>query len=168
MATTLVTFSSRLTEATRKLHEQLADLEFPEIGALGLPVVDGKPSYDCDPDDIRVCHRPISIEIMMQELEGTNPGARIKPRTTFSTARSFPRTNSTHPPTLDSTLRGGGARATLYARHHFRRFVLNTWINSAADKGPFVLMHGDMLMLMSNLLVDEELTLIGVLDWEWS
>ncbi|KAH8659546.1 hypothetical protein BGZ61DRAFT_465116 [Ilyonectria robusta] len=82
----------RPTEAIAKLHEQLADLyvqlrqlEFPEIGALGLPIVDGKPSYDCDADDIRVCHRPISIEMIMQELEGMNPGARIKPRTTFLT-----------------------------------------------------------------------------------
>ncbi|KAH6973238.1 hypothetical protein EDB80DRAFT_784317 [Ilyonectria destructans] len=43
-----------------------------------------------------------------------------------------------------------GGRNTLYARHHFRRFVLDTWLDSAADKGPFVLMHGDMNMLMSN------------------
>lgn len=29
-------------------------------------------------------------------------------------------------------------------------------------------MHGDLLMLMSNLLFDDELNLVGVLDWEWS
>lgn len=29
-------------------------------------------------------------------------------------------------------------------------------------------MHGDLLMLMSNPLFDDELNLVGVLDWEWS
>ncbi|KAH8661725.1 hypothetical protein BGZ61DRAFT_368626 [Ilyonectria robusta] len=170
---------TRPTEATSKLHEQLADvyiqlrqLEFPKIGALGLPVVDGKPSYACDPDDIRVCHRPMSIEITMQELEGMDPGARIKPRTTFSTARSFvdalfwlAENEFDKSPDIGLDTRGG--RNTLYARHHFRLFVLDTWLDSAADKGPFVLIW-DMNMLMSNLLFDEELTLVGVLDWEWS
>ncbi|RSL92677.1 hypothetical protein CEP52_013680 [Fusarium oligoseptatum] len=61
-----------------------------------------------------------------------------------------------------------GGRNALYARHHFRRFVLDTWLDSSADKGPFILMHGDMLILMSNLLFDDDLTLVGVLDWEWS
>ncbi|KAJ4196200.1 hypothetical protein NW759_016418 [Fusarium solani] len=168
------------SETTSKLHAQLADvyiqlrqLEFPEIGALGLPIVDGKPSYDCDPDDIRVCHRPLSIEIMMQELEGMDPSARIKPRTTFSTARSFvdalfwlAENEFDKSPDPGFDLRGG--RNALYARHHFRRFVLDTWLDSSADKGPFILMHGDMLMLMSNLLFDDDLTLVAVLDWEWS
>lgn len=171
---------TRPTEATSKLHEQFSDiyiqlrqLEFPEIGALGLHAVDGRPSYACDPDDIHVCHRPISIEIMMQELEGMDPGARIKPRTTFSTVRSFvdalfwlAENEFEKSPDIGLDIRGG--RNTLYARHHFRRFVLNIWLDSATDKGPFVLMHGDMNMLMSNLLFDEELTLVGVLDWEWS
>ncbi|KAK7422936.1 hypothetical protein QQZ08_009294 [Neonectria magnoliae] len=87
---------TRPTKATSKLHQQLANvyiqlrqLEFPKIGALGLPIVDGKPSYACNPDDIYVCHRPMSIEIIMQGLEGMNPSARIKPRTTFSIARGF-------------------------------------------------------------------------------
>ncbi|KAI8648046.1 APH domain-containing protein [Fusarium sp. Ph1] len=170
----------RPTEATNKLHSQLSDLyiqlrqlEFPEIGALGLPVVDGKLSYDCSADDIRVCHRPLSIEVAMQELEGMDPGSRIKPNATFSTARSFidallwlaeNEFDKSPDPGLDK--RGG--RNSLYARHHFRRFVLDTWLDSAADKGPFVLMHGDILMLMSNLLFDDDLNLVAVLDWEWS
>jgi hypothetical protein len=170
----------RTSEAMSKLYTQLADfyirlrqLEFPEIGALGLPVVDGKPSYACDPDDIRVRHRPISIEIMMQELEGMDPGARIKPGTTFSTVGSFMDAlfwlaENEFQKSPDIGLDSRGGRNTLYARHHFRRFVLDSWLNSAADKGPFVLMHGDILMLMSNLLFDEDLNLVGVLDWEWS
>ncbi|KAJ4152248.1 hypothetical protein NW754_004043 [Fusarium falciforme] len=168
------------TEATAKLHEQLADvyvqlrqLESPEIGALGLPVIDGKPSYDCDADNIRIRHRPISIEMMMQELEGMDPGTRIKPQMTFSTARSFVDAlfwlaenefDKSPDPGFDTR----GQRNTLYARHHFPNFVRHNWLDSAADKGPFVLMHGDLLMLMSNLLFDNELNLVAVLDWEWS
>lgn len=170
----------RPTALTMKLHEQLADiyiqlrqLEFPKIGALGLPVVDGKPSYTCDPDDIHVCHRPLSIEITMQEFEGMDPGARIKPGTTFSTTRSFIEAlfwlaENEFDKSPDTGLDTRLGRNFLYARHQFRRFVLDTWLDSAADEGPFVLMHGDMSMLVTNLLFDEDLNLVGVLDWEWS
>ncbi|KAM5380828.1 hypothetical protein ACJZ2D_003352 [Fusarium nematophilum] len=170
----------RPTEATKKLHSQLADLyiqlrqlEFPAIGALGLPIIDGKPSYDCSADDIRVCHRPLSIEVAMQELEGMDPGSRIKPNTTFPTARSFIDalfwfTENEFDKSPDPGLDKRGGRNSLYARHHFRRFVLDTWLDSTADKGPFVLMHGDVLMLMSKLLFDDDLNLVAVLDWEWS
>ncbi|KAM5354995.1 hypothetical protein ACJ41O_001641 [Fusarium nematophilum] len=161
----------RPTEATKKLHSQLADLyiqlrqlEFPAIGALGLPIIDGKPSYDCSADDIRVCHRPLSIEVAMQELEGMDPGSRIKPNTTFPTARSFIDalfwfTENEFDKSPDPGLDKRGGRNSLYARHHFRRFVLDTWLDSTADKGPFVLMHGDVLMLMSKLLFDDDLNL---------
>ncbi|KAF7538327.1 hypothetical protein G7Z17_g12659 [Cylindrodendrum hubeiense] len=168
------------TRATNKLHKQLADiyiqlrqLEFPEIGALGLPIVDGKPSYECNPDDIRVCHRPMSMEMALQEVQGMDPGAYIKPNTTFSTARSFvdallfvAENDLEKSPDMGLDNRGG--REALYARHHFRRFVLDTWLESTADQGPFVLMHGELDMLMSSLLFDEELNLVSVLDWEWS
>ncbi|KAH6973808.1 hypothetical protein BKA56DRAFT_645862 [Ilyonectria sp. MPI-CAGE-AT-0026] len=158
----------RLTEAIAKLHEQLADLyvqlrqlEFPEIGALGLPIVDGKASYDCDADDIRVCHRPISIEMIMQELEGINPARSFVDALFWVAENEFDKSPD---PGFDMR----GQRNTLFARHYFPRFVRDTWLDSVADKGPFVLMHGDLLMLMSNLLFDDELNLVGVLDWEWS
>ncbi|TWU71423.1 hypothetical protein ED733_001730 [Metarhizium rileyi] len=168
------------SEALTKLHEQLAglyiqlrQLEFPEIGALGLPVVDGKPSYSCDPDEIRVCHRPLSIEMMMQEFEGMDPGAEIPPRTTFSTARSyvealFRLADNELDKSQDTELDLRGGMSELYARHYFRRFVLGTWLDSTANQGPFVLMHGDMVFTMCNLLFDDEINLVGVIDWEWS
>lgn len=105
----------------------------------------------------------------MQELEGMDPGARVKPRTTFSTASSFvyallwlAENDLDKSPDMGLDTRGG--LNSLYVKYHFRRFVLDTWLNSAADKGPFVLLYGDMLTLMSTLLFNEELTLIGVLD----
>lgn len=169
------------TEPTRRLYEQLADvytqlrrLEFPKIGALGLPTVDGRPSYMCDPDDIRVCHRPLSIEMALQEFEGMDPGAKIKPRTAFQTASSFiygallwlADNKLDKSPDLFMDNRGG--RHILYARHYFRRFALDMWLDSHADKGPFILMHGDITQHTNNLLFDKDVNLVGILDWEWS
>ncbi|KAM0415650.1 hypothetical protein ACHAPT_013400 [Fusarium lateritium] len=92
---------------------------------------------------------------------------------TFSTARSFIKAlfwlaenEFDKPPDPEFDTRG--QRNTLYARYHFPNFIRHNWLDSAADKGPFVLMHGDLLMQMSNLLFDNELNLIAVLDWEWS
>jgi aminoglycoside phosphotransferase (APT) family kinase protein len=36
----------------------------------------------------------------------------------------------------------------------------------ASTRGPFVLVHGDLELF--NLLVDDNMDIIAVLDWEWS
>ncbi|RTE75461.1 hypothetical protein BHE90_010074 [Fusarium euwallaceae] len=121
------------SETTSKLadvYTQLRQLEFPKVSALGLPIIDGKPSYDCDSD----------MHLAENEFDKLpDPGFELH-----------------------------GVRNALYVRHHFRRFVLDTWLDSSADKGPFILMHDDMLMLMSSLLFDDDLILVAILDWQWS
>jgi hypothetical protein len=80
---------------------------------------------------------------------------------------------------------------TDYFRHHRRRFIeqpnsaptgsdarekyaglslfesmISNYISPEFNEGPFVLSHGDLHQ--PNLLVDENLHIVAVLDWEWS
>jgi hypothetical protein len=102
-------------------------LEFPRIGALGLPPRDN-PVLSCSPEDIRVCNRSFSIGIALQELDGLEPGAIFPPKKTFPIAKEF----------VDSLLRLADNKlekepdqkmdedepaSVLYAAHHFKHFV---------------------------------------------
>ncbi|KAH7019540.1 hypothetical protein EDB80DRAFT_701078 [Ilyonectria destructans] len=166
---------------TRKLYRQLADfyiqlrqLEFPEVGALGLPIVDGRPVYECDPNDIHVRHRPMSMEMSLQEIQGFDAGAKVPSRTTFSTTSSFVNeallrlADNEFDKCSDVGLDTRRGQQYLYARHYFRSLVLDTWLDPSTEKGPFVLMHGELDVTLNNLLFDNDLNLVGVTDWEWS
>ncbi|KAH7175799.1 hypothetical protein EDB81DRAFT_771123 [Dactylonectria macrodidyma] len=167
--------------AKHKYRQQLADfytqlrqLEFPKIGALGFPTKNGKPLFDCGADEIEVIHRPMPMEMTTQEFQGMDPAASVPAMTTYSTARSFVEdavlslasNDFDKSPDIGLNVRGG--RDALYAQHHFHRFVLDNWLDSKQDKGPFVLMHGGLNMLLDKLVFDTELNLVGVLDWEFS
>src|SRR5690606_20801823 len=89
-------------KAIRAVHRGLADvfvqlrtLEFPMIGALGLPPGD---AHSTDPtvgpdqrgaEGITVRHRPLPMEVMNQELEGHDPTVAFPPGKTFSTAGEY-------------------------------------------------------------------------------
>ncbi|KAB5545679.1 hypothetical protein GE09DRAFT_1132001 [Coniochaeta sp. 2T2.1] len=57
---------------------------------------------------------------------------------------------------------GGDA---LYHLHLFRQYALK-WVYPLLDQGPFVMVHGDREHF--NLIVNEDMTIVSVLDWEWS
>ncbi|RTE69032.1 hypothetical protein BHE90_016588 [Fusarium euwallaceae] len=168
------------TRLTKSLYDQLADvylqlrqLEFPSVGALGVQNPDGIPLHTRNPDEIQVLHRPLSIEVALQEFEGLDPGAKLPPKTTFSTARDFAEfllwlSDNELEKSPDMLMDQWGGRNILYARHYFRRFILDTWLDSNANEGPFVLMHGDILQHPNNLLFNKNVQLVGVLDWEFS
>lgn len=59
----------------------------------------------------------------------------------------------------------GMAREVIYNHHQFSKHV-KQWIDPKLDSGPFIMVHGDMHL--SNLLVDDDARVVGVLDWEWS
>ncbi|POS73872.1 hypothetical protein DHEL01_v207739 [Diaporthe helianthi] len=168
------------TDAMKRVHRQLAELflelrkqEFPKIGALGF--VAGGPS-EGNPAGVHVCHRPLSIEIAMQECEGQSPGDRFPVNKTFSTASEYIQSliwlleneldRSTNPDIDVDAGRSGGM--LLYAARDFQRFVTEKWLDRSQEQGPFVLMHGDLHNHYSNMLWDEDLNLVGVIDWEWS
>ncbi|KAH6887626.1 phosphotransferase enzyme family protein [Thelonectria olida] len=53
----------------------------------------------------------------------------------------------------------------MYHLHLFRQYA-NVWLDPTLDQGPFVLMHGELEP--SNILVNEDMNVVAVLDWEFS
>ncbi|KAJ4307774.1 hypothetical protein N0V84_012507 [Fusarium piperis] len=163
----------RVFEQMADVYIQLRKLEFPRIGALGLPDDTSLTLSTCDADEIHVCRRPVSIEINMQETDGMDPAARFQPRTTFPTASSFVEAllwlaDNALDKSRDWCLYLRGGKQLIYGHHQFRRYVLDKWLDRKADNGPFVLMHGDLSLHTNNMLFDDSHRLVGVLDWEWS
>lgn len=94
----------------------------------------------------------------------------------------------------DQALDDRAPDSVLYAAHHFKQFIQDEWLDQSANKGPFVLgmlaplldvhdnnladtalgyvayllVHGDMDIVIGNVLFDQDYKLVGVLDWEWS
>ncbi|KAK4031407.1 hypothetical protein C8A01DRAFT_51498 [Parachaetomium inaequale] len=169
-------FAGPQTPAARHLHRQLADvyvqlrqLEFPRIGALGLCSRDVS-ALTCNPQEISVCNRPLSIDMALQELDGLQPGNIFPPRKTLSTASEFVGgllrlAHNKLEKELDQGMDEDEPASILYAAHHFKRFVQDEWLDRSANQGPFVLMHGDMENVISNLLFDKDYNLVGILDF---
>lgn len=57
------------------------------------------------------------------------------------------------------------ARHEVFALEDFKRRLFS-FINPLSNHGPFVLSHGDLRP--SNIIVGEDLTIIAIIDWEWS
>ena len=141
-------------------------LEFDKIGALGIPTKEGQ--------DISVCHRPLPIELLLQEVEGLDSTYFFPKGKTFDTSLDytiamlrlannlFQRTPN---PDLGST--DEDARKTVYAYFQFCTCVARKFVRRDLNNGPFVLMHGDMNLHAGNLW-NETLNLVSVIDWEWS
>ncbi|KAJ4320117.1 hypothetical protein N0V84_006004 [Fusarium piperis] len=171
----------RLPALTR-VHDQLADvfiqlrsLEFSEIGALGMPTPASPESPESP--DITIRHRPLPVEVALQEVEHLNPSAIFPEKTTFKTGHEYiqaliklgrNRLFKTKNLGVDSR---EAASEVIYAFHEFYVTQSRRWVRTLCppdtDKGPFVLMHGDMTIHGSNLLWDEKLNLVAVIDWEW-
>ncbi|KAK4158479.1 hypothetical protein C8A00DRAFT_39198 [Chaetomidium leptoderma] len=160
------------------VYVQLRQLEFPQIGALGLPSRD-TPALSCSPEEIRVCNRPLSMDMVLQEIDGLEPGEVFPPKGTFPTAQDFVdgllwMAGNMLEKEPDQKMDENEPGSILYAAHHFKRFIQDEWLDRSANEGPFVLadgfwlVHGDMDVVMSNLLFDKDYNLVGVIDWEWS
>lgn len=64
-----------------------------------------------------------------------------------------------------STISQEEAEDHLYHLHIFRQYA-EKWTDHSLDSGPFVLVHGDLEIF--NLLLDNDMNIVSVLDWEWS
>jgi hypothetical protein len=53
----------------------------------------------------------------------------------------------------------------LYHLHIFHEYA-EGWVDHRLDRGPFVLVHGDLEPF--NFIVNEKMEIISALDWEWS
>jgi hypothetical protein len=157
----LLTFGGPQTPASKHVYQQIADvlvqlrqLEFSQIGALGLPSRDTS-ALTCNPDDITVRNRPLSIVMALQDLDGLDPSAAFPPKTPLSTAKEFVDgllwlADNKLKKEPDQGMERREPPSILYAAHHFKRFVLDKWLDLSANEGPFVLCISNSLSLCSN------------------
>ncbi|KAL7918437.1 kinase-like domain-containing protein [Trichoderma austrokoningii] len=153
------------------VYLQLRQLEFPRIGALGLPRYSGQPPTESDIDGITVQSRPLSMNMAMQHTEGYQPEDIIQGGMTFSTAREFvtalsrlSKNQFQKSPDVRLDCRPG--RSLLYANEAFHTFT-DTWLKF--ENGPFVLWHMDIILQNNNILFDPTtLKIVAALDWECS
>ncbi|OAX78043.1 hypothetical protein ACJ72_07653, partial [Emergomyces africanus] len=115
-------------------------------------------------------NRPLSVLMNEQTLAGLNPCRYVGPNQVFHSTMDY--TFMIHQAMLDDFhLRRDSihseldARAYLYGLYNSRQFLMQ-WVQPEHNHGPFVLMHGDLRS--SNILVDDDLNIVSVLDWEWS
>lgn len=157
------------SENRLELYKSLADVyiqlrrqEFPSIGKLTKGV-----------DRVCVGEKTASIMMNMMQLEGLDP---IHIQNSYHDESGLLKSANIYTKMLLSIgysafLKSPNAVMVdmgLENLHHhflFSKYV-ETWIEPGLDEGPFVLIHGDLHL--SNMVVDDDLRLVGVLDWEWS
>ncbi len=152
------------------LYTQLADIfiqlrhcEFPHIGSLTLDPID-------DQTPIFLKNRALSIDINDHELGGLCPTSIIGPSKIYTTAIDYIYAQTRllfnqFDKQQNCVYHEADARYHLYGLHQFRS-ILMSWLRKEYNEGPFILAHGDFRT--ANILVDQDLNIKGVLDWEWS
>ncbi|KAH6622646.1 phosphotransferase enzyme family protein [Chaetomium tenue] len=153
---------TRLYASLAGIYIQLRRLVFPSVGRLS----EG-------PVGPQITKRNTSIDLNMQELEGLEPSAIQDLYYSSGTLSSASRYVAMQLDLADNAFaRGRGTvsdakqgRDRLYHLHMFRQFTQG-WLNDKFDHGPFVLAHGDLEIF--NLVLDHDLNIVSVLDWEWS
>ncbi|RFU29458.1 hypothetical protein B7463_g6868, partial [Scytalidium lignicola] len=145
------------------IYLQLRRLEFPSIGRLTR-----------HQDKFEVRKRITTIDINVQELEGLQP-SRVQD--SFYGEKGVLNCADDYIEMLlqiaDNAFTEGRSTVweksqgedALYHHYIFRSYAQN-WADRDHDRGPFVLVHGDLEPF--NLMVNEDMTIISVLDWEWS
>lgn len=143
------------------IYIQLSQHSFDRIGALTL---------DSNENWVFSNNRPLSVLMNEQALAGLDPCREIGPNQTFYSTIDYVYT--IHQALFDDFYKGrdsiqseGDARAYLFSLYDSRRFLMG-WVKPEYNHGPFFLMHGDLRT--ANILVDNDLNIVSVLDWEWS
>ncbi|TWU73698.1 hypothetical protein ED733_004881 [Metarhizium rileyi] len=151
-----------LYKSLADVYIQLRRLEFPAIGRL----VSRAGGFE-------VKQQVLTVDTIGLQLEGLNP---------FTTQLSYHDDKDTLTSAKDyiamrlqiswnaflksrsNVEREMGANA-LYHLHLFHQHV-DEWVDPSLDQGPFTLVHGDMGP--HNILVDDDMKIMAVIDWEWS
>ncbi|KAH6717298.1 hypothetical protein BKA61DRAFT_642467 [Leptodontidium sp. MPI-SDFR-AT-0119] len=128
---------------------QLRYCEFPHIGSLTLDPID-------DQTPIFVHNRALSIDINDQELGGLSPTTIMGPSKIYTTAIDYIYAQTQllfnqFDKQQNSVYSEVDARCHLYGLHQFRSILMG-WLRRET----------------ANVLVDQDLNITGVLDWEWS
>ncbi|KAK0631593.1 phosphotransferase enzyme family protein [Immersiella caudata] len=155
---------TNLYSSLADIYIQLRRLEFPSIGCL-----------ESSPDGIQVTKKAISQDINMQELEGLQPSSiqalYYEPDKRLTSANKYVAMLLEISDNAFARRRGNvyeedqGGNA-LYHLDLFRQYAQKQWVDPLLDRGPFVMVHGDLEPF--NLIVNDDMKIISVLDWEWS
>jgi hypothetical protein len=149
--------------AKRKIYQQLADIAmqlrlqpFDRIGALTLD----------DRERWTLSNRPLTADLANLQRDGIE--IRMTPCYTsalkyFTDYFNHHRRRFLEQP--NSTDDVSDAREK-YAGLSLFETLISQFVNREYNEGPFVLCHGDLHQ--PNLLIDDDLQIIAVLDWEWS
>ncbi|EFY91559.1 hypothetical protein J3459_014636 [Metarhizium acridum] len=151
-----------LYKSLADMYIQLRRLEFSSIGRL-----------EQSPNGFEVRQKTASIDMNMQQLEGLDP---FTIQNTYHDKHGYLRSANAYANMLldigynaffksRHAIEIGMGRDAIYHHYLFYQHA-KRWVNPALDGGPFVLVHGDLHP--SNLIVNEKMSIIGVLDWEWS
>lgn len=140
---------------------QLRQLEFEHVGALTLDE-HGEPTF--------TPHRAMGVDFNNEQIDGQDPASMLGPHNVFTSTQAFVRfvvqaAFHTFLRRRDVVGSESNAKVTLYAMYRMRDY-LRTWADARYDRGPFVLQHGDLLP--ANIIVDDNLHIQSILDWEWS
>lgn len=153
-----------LFESLADVYIQLRRQEFPAIGRLEASADTGTP---------HVGQKMVSIEMNTLQLEGlpcfsiqdtyNDENGALKSATSYANMQLC----IGYAAFLNSPNAVGQGMSLEVVRNR-SVFVKHAkeWIDPALDQGPFILVHGDLHL--SNLVVDKDARIIGVLDWEWS
>jgi Phosphotransferase enzyme family len=126
------------------------------------------------PEGFDVRKKTNTIDMNMQELEGLQPS---NIQTSFYNDKSLLTSANNYVAMLlqiadnafvegrSSVFEKDQGEDALYHLHIFREYAKG-WIDCRLDQGPFVLVHGDLEPF--NLIVNENMDITSVLDWEWS
>ncbi|KAM5442587.1 hypothetical protein MferCBS31731_002466 [Microsporum ferrugineum] len=152
---------NRLLSNIGDIYIQLSQHRFDRIGALTL---------DSDENWVFDHNRPLSVLMNEQSLAGLDPCRHIGLNQTFHSTMDY--IYMIHQALFDDFYKRrdsikdeNDARGYLYSLHETRRFLME-WVDPKYNHGPFFLMHGDLRS--ANILVDDDLNIVSVLDWEWS
>lgn len=154
----------RLFTSLADIYIQLRRLEFPSIGCLTRSA-----------DGFCVSKKTVSIDLNSQELEGLRPseiqasyydrgGGRLTSANDYA-AMLLDIADNAFAKGQGTVWEQDQGEDALYHLYIFRKFA-QEWVNDRLDHGPFVLFHSDLEPY--NLLVDDDMNIKAVLDWEWS
>lgn len=156
---------ARFYTSLADIYIQLRRLEFPSIGSL----------TQVQDSFIEVRNKTISIDINNQELEGLRPSAiqaayynnhhGILASANDYVTMLLEIANNAFVNSPGSIVDQGQGEDALYHFDLFRQYA-KQWVDRRIDRGPFVLVHGDLEPF--NLIVSEDMDVVSVLDWEWS
>ncbi|PCD20145.1 hypothetical protein AU210_016460 [Fusarium oxysporum f. sp. radicis-cucumerinum] len=156
------------------IYLQLRQLEFPAIGALGPIQWLNKSLTSYSPAEIGVSGRPLTLDMALQSTsKGYHPGGILEPKTTFQSNRAFVDALAKLSANRFRRLSVLDPNQKQIPLPPFAQYIQETFHKFAAKElcqsnGPYVLMHGDLMLHDGNILFDEDFNLTAVIDWEWS